>query len=317
MEKIKIGISACLLGQNVRYNGVHKLDRFLAETLGQFVTFIPVCPETECGMGTPREPVCLAGEVHKPRLVTVTTNRDLTEQMLSWGRLKLSKLKTEELFGFIFKSKSPSCALHGVKVYDPTTMKSSNSGTGLFARIIMEHFPELPVEDEEHMHDPVLRENYIERIFVFKRWVTLSAQQKTAGKLVDFHTKHKMLFLAHSPKHYRLMGKLVSQNSCEMDIAEKYSNYRKLMIETLAIKCTVKKHVNVLQHIMGYFKKNISTDQKKELLETIDRYHEDHIPLIVPVTLINHYVRKYSKEYLARQLYLNPHPAELKLRNHV
>lgn len=314
---IRIGISACLLGQKVRYDGGHKLDRFLTETLGQFVEYVPVCPETECGMGVPREPLRLVGDAENPRLLTVKTNQDFTRQMHSWGIEKLRRLESENLCGFIFKSRSPSSGMQRVKVYDPKTLIPSHNGTGIFARMFMAHFPMLPVEDDGRMHDPTLRENFIERVFVFKRWRELPADGNRTGPLVDFHTRHKLLFLSHSPKHYRQMGKLVAMNNIEMNVSEKFSTYQTLMMETLALKATVKKHVNVLQHIMGYFKKQLSAEEKQELLEIIDQYHKEYIPLIVPVTLINHYVKKYRQPYLSGQIYLTPHPIELKLRNHV
>jgi uncharacterized protein YbgA (DUF1722 family) len=202
-----------------------------------------------------------------------------------------------------------------VRVYNEKGMPIKK-GIGLFARILMEHFPLLPVEDEGRLHDPELRENFIERIFTLKRWREVLTEKENRGNVVDFHTKHKLLILSHSPKHYQTMGKLVAKIK-ELPIREFYRQYQTILMEALQLKTTPKKNVNVLQHMMGYFKEQLSPDEKQELLEVIDHYREEYIPFIVPLTLIQHYVRKYDQPYLKGQLYLNPHPLELQLRNHV
>jgi uncharacterized protein YbgA (DUF1722 family) len=189
-------------------------------------------------------------------------------------------------------------------------------GVGMFARIFMEHFPLLPVEDEERLHDPELRENFVQRIFTLKTWREVIEKKESRRDVMDFHTKHKLLILAHSPTHYQTMGKLVAQAK-GFSLKELYQRYRILLMESLELKTTQKKNSNVLHHMMGYFKKQLSPDEKRELLEVIDFYRKGYIPLIVPVTLINHYVRKYDQPYLKQQIYLNPHPLELQLRNHV
>jgi len=313
---IRLGISACLLGQNVRYDGGHQHDRFLTDTLGRYVTWVPVCPEVECGLPVPREAMRLVGTADSPRLVTISTKKDLTGQMHSWARRRVQELENEELCGFVFKSKSPSSGMERVKVYNETSGVPVHNGVGMFARAFMEHFPLLPCEDEGRLHDPVLRENFIERIFVYRRWREATGAGGRAGVLVDFHTRHKLLILSHSITHYRQMGRLVAQGKA-LQTADGRSRYQNLLMEALKLKPTVKKHVNVLQHMMGYFKTVLSADEKKELLEVVEQYRKEYVPLIVPVTLINHYVRKYGEPYLAQQYYLNPHPVELKLRNHV
>jgi len=313
---IRLGISACLLGQNVRYDGGHQHDRFLTDTLGRFVTYVPVCPEVECGLPVPREAMRLVGTADSPRLLTIATKKDLTEQMTSWARKRVEELESEELCGFIFKSKSPSSGMQRVKVYSEQNGIPAHNGVGMFARAFMEHFPLLPCEEEGRLHDPELRENFIERIFVYRRWRETLAIGRPAKAVVDFHTRHKLLILSHSTTHYREMGRLVAQGKA-LNTAEALGHYQTLLMEALALRATVKKHVNVLQHMMGYFKKVLSADEKKELLEIIESYHKEQVPLIVPITLINHYVRKYGEDYLAGQYYLNPHPLELKLRNHV
>jgi uncharacterized protein YbgA (DUF1722 family)/uncharacterized protein YbbK (DUF523 family) len=313
-EKIRIGISTCLLGENVRYDGGHKRDRYVTETLGQFLEFVPVCPEMECGLGVPRESMRLEGDPEAPRLVTNQTKIDHTERMITWARKRVQELEKENLCGFIFKSRSPSSGMERVRVYNDKGIPEKK-GVGMFARIFMEHFPLLPVEEDGRLHDIKLRENFIERIFALKRWRHLLDEKKSRGRLVAFHTQHKLLILSHSQKHSRVLGKLVAEAK---SVSPKllYPQYQTLFMEALMFKATVKKNINVLQHMMGYFKKQLSADEKQELLETLDRYREGFIPLIVPITLIRHYVRKYDQSYLKQQVYLNPHPVELKLRNH-
>jgi uncharacterized protein YbgA (DUF1722 family)/uncharacterized protein YbbK (DUF523 family) len=312
---IRLGISTCLLGENVRYDGGHKLDRFLTDTLGRYVEYVPVCPEVECGFSTPRESFRLVGNPDEPRLVTTRTKKDYTERMLKWARTRVAELERENLCGFIFKSKSPSSGMERVRVYSERGMPVKK-GVGLFARTFMEHFPLIPVEEEGRLHDPRLRENFIERLFVFRRWRELLAQQNARGRLVDFHTNHKLLILSHSPKHNKSMGKLVAEAKGK-PIKEVYETYQELLMDALKLKATVRKNTNVLHHMMGYFKKQLSADEKQELLEIIDRYRLEYVPLIVPITLMNHYVRKYDQPYLKEQFYLQPHPVELQLRNHV
>jgi uncharacterized protein YbgA (DUF1722 family)/uncharacterized protein YbbK (DUF523 family) len=314
MAAIILGISTCLLGERVRWNGGHKLDRFLADTLGQFVRYSPVCPEAECGFGVPREPLRLVGDPHAPRLVTVRTQQDYTERMLRWARRRVRELEREDLSGFIVKGASPSCGMKGVKVYDKQGVPTT-SGVGFFVRVFMEHFPLLPVEDSGRLHDPSLRENFIERVFTMKRWRDFAGRKRSRGALVKFHTEHKLLLLSHSPGHYRRMGSLVAQ-ATTMAISTLYDEYQRLLMEALRLKATPAKHCNCLQHIMGYFKKQLSSDAKQELSEVIEDYREGKVPLIVPITLINHYVRLYDKPYLQQQYYLNPHPLELRLRYH-
>jgi uncharacterized protein YbgA (DUF1722 family)/uncharacterized protein YbbK (DUF523 family) len=311
---IKLGISSCLLGNEVRFDGGHKLDRFLTDTLGRYVTYVPVCPETECGFGIPREPFRLVGDPDTPRLVTVRTRLDQTERMLRWARQRVQKLENEELCGFIFKSGSPSSGMERVKVYDANGVPQK-TGRGLFARAFMEHFPLLPVEEEGRLHDPKLRENFIEAIFTLKRWRESLAEGRTRGNLIGFHTRQKLLLLAHSPKHHRIMGKLVA-DAKSIHPHKLHDEYQTLLLEALQLRTTVKKNINVLQHLMGYFKRQLSGDEKQELLEIIDNYSRGHVPLVVPITLINHYVRKYGESYLEGQYYLHPHPIELHLRNH-
>ena len=314
-KKIKLGISPCLLGENVRFDGGHKLDRFLTDTLGQYVEYVPVCPEVECGLPVPRESMHLEGDPNSPRLVTSRTKQDMTEKMVNWARRRVNELEKEGLMGFIFKSDSPSSGMERVRVYNEKGMPVKK-GVGMFARAFMEHFPLLPVEEEGRLHDPKLRDNFIERIFALARWRDVLAKGMTRGNLVDFHTRHKLLILSHNPKNYQTMGQLVAQAQA-IPLRELYGQYQSVLMEALQLKITPKKNANVLQHMMGYFKDQLSSDEKQELLEIIELYRKEYLPLIVPITLIKHYVRKYDEPYLREQVYLNPHPLELQLRNHV
>jgi uncharacterized protein YbgA (DUF1722 family)/uncharacterized protein YbbK (DUF523 family) len=313
--KIKLGISTCLLGENVRYDGGHKLDHYLKDTLGKHVDWVPVCPEVEYGLPIPREAMRLVGTPDSPRLLTIRSKKDHTEGMLKWAKKRLKELEGEDLCGFIFKSKSPSSGYKGVKVYAESGMPSKK-GTGIFAGAFLTHFPLVPVEDDGRLHDPQLRENFIERVFVFRRWKKFLIERGDRGGLVSFHTEHKLLLMSHSQKHYSILGRNVAEAK-KGKKEEVFTSYISTLMEGLQLIATVKKNTNVLTHTVGYFREDLSADEKAELLEVIENYHRGLIPLVVPVTLINHYVRKYDEPYLKRQHYLNPHPAELMLRNHV
>ncbi|MEW6117742.1 MAG: DUF1722 domain-containing protein [Nitrospirota bacterium] len=313
-DKIRIGVSACLLGRKVRYDAGHKLDRFLTDTLGQYVEWVPVCPEVESGLPVPREAMRLVAYPEGLRLVAKHTGIDHTERMLSWVDKKLKQLERMDLCGFVFKSKSPSSGMTGVKIYTPSGMPN-RKGSGMFAGIFMRRFPLVPVEDEERLHDPALRENFIERLFVLKRWQELRRKGLRINKIIEFHIDHKLLILAHSPKHYQMLGRLVAQ--IKQHKPDQFAlEYITTMMEGLRLIATVKKNTNVLRHILGYLKKQLPVDERQEVLEIIDHYHKGQLPLIVPIVLINHFARKYDVPYLTRQYYLHPHPLELMLRNH-
>jgi len=314
LTPIKIGVSSCLLGNKVRYDGGHSHDRFLTQTLGLFAEYVPICPEVECGMPTPREAVRLVGSPENPRLETQKTTVDKTDQMKTWIKERLKELSKENLCGFIFRSKSPSSGLYRIRVYGDDG-KVRKNGTGLFAKAFTEAFPRIPVEEAGRLNDPKLRENFIENIFSLQRWRQLRDQNMTIGGLVAFHTQNKLLIFSHNQDIYRKMGKLVAQGKND-EFSHLIDTYESLLLKALRLPTTLKKNINVLQHIMGYFKKNLSSDEKQELLTVFDQYRSGYVPLIVPITLINHYVRKYDQPWLKTQTYLNPHPFELKLRNY-
>jgi uncharacterized protein YbgA (DUF1722 family) len=256
----------------------------------------------------------LVGDPDSPRLLTTRTQQDHTDRMAKWAKKRVKELEKEDLCGFIFKSNSPSSGMERVKVYNDSGMPVKK-GVGMFARIFMDHFPLIPTEEEGRLHDLVLRENFIERVFTLKRWRDLLSEKKGMGKIVAFHTHNKLLIRAHSEQHYRTLGKWVAEGK-RIPIEELYTRYSETLMEALKLKSTRRKNANVLQHMMGYFKKRLSSDEKQEMLEIFDQYRLGYIPLIVPVTILKHYVRKYNEPYLAQQTYINPHPISLQLRNH-
>lgn len=312
---LTIGVSACLLGEKVRYDGGHKHDRYITDTLGQFFSFLPVCPEVGCGMSVPREAMRLEGDPTSPRLMTRTSRIDKTGQMREFCHQKVRELESADLCGFIFKKDSPSSGLMRVKIYDANGMPKK-IGRGLFADAFVRHFPIVPVEEAERLNDAAIRENFIERVFSYQRWKNFRSEQPDLGGLVEFHSRHKLLMMAHSPQIYREIGALVAHGK-EMELNQLLQSYEELLMKGLALQATAKKNTNVLMHIMGYFKKELTTSEKEELLETIHQYHDHLVPLVVPLTLLKHYVAKYDQSYLKHQVYLSPHPAELMLRNHV
>ncbi len=314
-ESIKVGASSCLLGNRVRYNGGHKRDPYITGVLANFFQFVPVCPEVECGLPVPRETMHLAGDIESPRLVTTKSNVDYTARMQDYCEEKVGELEKEKLSAFIFKKDSPSSGLHRVKVFG-SSGQAQKKGRGLFAAALVKRFPLLPVEEEGRLHDAKLRENFIERVYCYHRWQTFLENEPDHKKLIQFHTRHKLQVMAHSPKHLSKMGKLVAAGKT-MPRQQLLEQYQALLMEAMALKATIKKNVNVLYHIMGHFKTYLSKDEKAELLEIIERYSCSLVPLVVPLTLVNHYVRKYEVSYLQDQVYLEPHPAELMLRNHV
>lgn len=316
MQKIRLGVSSCLLGEQVRYDGGHKHDRYITDTLGRFFSFIAVCPERDCGMPVPREAMRLVGDVAAPRLVTVKTGRDLTEQMQRFCDEKTEQLADADLCGFIFKKNSPSSGLFRVKVYGDHNGMPVRSGRGLFAAAVTSRFPLLPVEEEGRLYDPVLRENFLERVFCYRRWKDFVQQDGSLGGLVAFHSRHKFLILSHSPQLLRVLGRMVALGH-ELPTSDLLDRYGTTFMQALCLHATPAKQVNTLQHIMGFFKKQLEPWEKEELLTVFDQYRRQLVPLLVPLTLLIHYVRKYRHDYLLQQVYLAPHPHELMLRSHV
>jgi uncharacterized protein YbgA (DUF1722 family)/uncharacterized protein YbbK (DUF523 family) len=314
-KPIRIGISQCLLGEQVRFDGGHKLDRFITKTLGQYFEWVPVCPEVELGLGTPRETLRLIQLEEGIGLVMPKSGRDWTRQMNEYAKTRVAQLAGENLTGYILKSDSPSCGMERVRVYAPSGMPTRN-GVGFFARELLRHFPDLPIEEEGRLSDPRLRENWIQRVFAYHRLRVLWEAKWTIGDLVGFHTAHKLVLLAHSPKAFTDLGRLVA-GSKKMSRQELHQQYQTGFMATLKILATRGRNANVLQHMAGYFKKQLDDESRQELQDHIADYRQGYLPLIVPVTLIKHYVRQFGVSYLAGQVYLNPHPKELALLNHV
>ncbi|MEI8138614.1 MAG: DUF523 and DUF1722 domain-containing protein [bacterium] len=314
LEKIRIGVSACLLGQPVRYDGQHKHDHFITDTLGQYFEFVGVCPEVECGLTVPRESMRLVGNPANPRLMTTRTEIDHTERMLKWAARRVTELEQEGLYGYIFKSRSPSSGMENVKVYTDKGMVGGKSA-GLFAKAFMDHFPTLPCEDEGRLNDPDLRENFIERVFTLWRFRKAVSTAPTLAALMTFHARNKLLIQAHHESLMREMGRELATLKPAQARAHSPIYEAKLM-RALKILATVPKHTNILQHMAGYLRGKADDADRKELADIITQYHKGLLPLIVPVTMLRHYVFKHGIEYLKEQYYLDPHPLELKLRNH-
>ena len=313
--KIRIGISSCLLGEKVRWDGGHKRDRFITDTLGGYFEWVPVCPELEVGMGVPRETVRLTGTPESPRMVGVKSGRDWTAPMRDHCRERLRDLEKMDLSGYILKSDSPSCGMERVRVH-PEKGTATRKGVGTFARALMERFPLLPVEEEGRLCDPGLRENFIERVFAYRRWRDLEASGCRRGDLVAFHTAHKFLVLSHSPRHHQALGRLVA--AAKRHRADRLATlYGGTFMEALRIPATVKGHCNVLQHLAGFLKDRLDAAEKREMGEVLEDYRRGLAPLAVPLTLLKHHVRRHGITFVSDQIYLNPHPKELMLRNHV
>ncbi len=312
---ILVGISSCLLGQEVRWDGGHKHDRFLTGTFGRFVEWVPVCPEVEAGMSIPREPIRLAGDPEAPRLVGTKSGEDHTRAMERFSGPRTAALAKLDLCGYVLKKDSPSCGMARVRVYGKGGM-AKRDGRGLFAAALMRRLPLLPVEEEGRLNDPPLRENFIERIFAYRRLRDLFAGRWTTGRLVAFHTAHKLQLMAHSPAAYRELGRIVAAAKTTPR-AELRETYETTFMNALAKRATPGRNRNVLEHMLGYFRDGLDAPSREEIAGLIRDYHDGIIPLVVPVSLVGHYARKLGVEYLAGQTYLEPHPKELMLRNHV
>jgi uncharacterized protein YbgA (DUF1722 family)/uncharacterized protein YbbK (DUF523 family) len=312
---IRIGVASCLLGHEVRFDGGHKNDGYLTGTLDEYFEWVPVCPEVELGLGTQRETIHLVQIENSVRLRTTKTDIDLTDRMKHYAKRRVAALETENLSGYVLKKNSPSCGMERVKVYHPNG-SPLNRGRGLFAEALIERFPYLPVEEEGRLCDPRLRENWIERVFAYHALKQLWLPRWKIGDVVEFHTRYKLLLLAHSEKEYRELGRLVAAAK-KLPRAELRNQYTAVFMSALNKIATAKKNVNVLQHILGFFKQDLDATSRRELITQIEDYRRGIVPLIVPLTLIRHYVRILNVDYLRDQVYLNPHPKELALRNHV
>lgn len=315
-EEIRIGISSCLLGNAVRYDGGHKEDALVTGALSHFMTFVPVCPEVEVGMSVPRPPIRLVRLGREVRLVDPKHGVDHTDAMKAWSETRLRELERLDLSGYILKKSSPSCGMERVKVHS-SRGPGAPDGVGLFAGALMRRMPLLPIEEEGRLNDPALRESFVERVFAYRRLRALFGKPRwSPGDLVRFHTSEKLLLLAHDPRGYQALGRLVAR-ARGRPRADLESGYGEGFLRALRVPATKGKSCNVLLHMAGYFKDRLAADEKKELQETIADYRAGLVPLVVPLTLLRHHVRKHGALYLEGQTYLEPHPKELMLRNHV
>ncbi len=314
-DRIPVGISSCLLGEEVRYDGGHKRDPYINGTLSRYFDFVPVCPEVAIGLGTPREPVRLVrarGETAIRVVGLRSSDLDVGDELAALGRAKAAELT--DIHGYILKRASPSCGMERVKVYTPEGQPAGANGRGAYATALMESRPELPVEEEGRLGDPVLRENFLERVFVHYRWRTLEEAGLTPSRLMGFHRSHKLLLMAHSPQALQELGRMVAEAG-PAGLAEAAPAYFRKLMAALAVPATRKGHTNVLHHLVGYLKDRIDGPDKAELTGLIESYRTGLVPLVAPLTLLSHHFRRHPHPYVAGQVYLQPHPTELMLRN--
>ena len=312
IEKIPVGISSCLLGERVRYDGGHKGHSYIMGTLGDYFEFRPFCPELAIGLGVPRKPIRLwRNEEKEIRCVAVDdTEADFTGKLARCADAQIDWQR--QLCGYILKKDSPSCGMERVKIWD--NVMPAREGVGVYAGRMMENLPYLPMEEEGRLGDAVLRENFVQRVFVMQRWFRLQAEGLTVAGLTDFHARHKLIIMSHDQILYQRLGQLVATTTRD-NLAENANSYLHRLMQALKTRATRGKHVNVLQHIQGYLKTHLDRDDKQELTQAIDRYRIGQLPLIVPITLLNHYFRKHPNDYIANSWYMQPYPEELSLQN--
>jgi len=311
-ERVRVGVSACLLGNEVRFDGGHKRSRFITDELADYFDFVSYCPEVAIGLGIPRQPIRLVGEPGDPQAVGV---RDpgliVTAPLRAYGQDVAARL--DDLCGFIFKKDSPSCGMERVKLYNDKGMPE-RTATGLFAQEIMAAHPLLPVEEEGRLNDADLRDNFVTRVYVYARWKELLEGAPDKASLIGFHARHKYLVLAHSTVMYRKLGQLLADLN-RQPLEEIRASYIDGLMQALSRPATRKRHTNVLQHLLGYLKNNLDSAHRTDLADTIDAYRRGEYPLVVPLRLLQHHFSIHPHPYINEQVYLNPHPQALKLRN--
>jgi uncharacterized protein YbgA (DUF1722 family)/uncharacterized protein YbbK (DUF523 family) len=314
-QRVRIGISSCLLGEAVRYDGGHKRDSFLTDVFGKYVEWVSVCPEFEIGLGVPRESLRLVDETGSVRLVAPASGADHTQAMKAYARKRLAELQKQNLCGYILKRDSPSCGMERVRVYRDGAVLH-RSGRGLFAENLVKRFPHLPVEEEGRLNDVRIRENFVSQVFAYRRWQVATEDGLTPPTIIRFHAAHKYALMAHGQAGSKRLGAMVAAIR-KPGIREAARSYFEAFFELMQHPPTTRNHTNVLQHMAGHVSGRLDPTDRAELIDLIDRYRRGLVPLIVPVTLIRHYVRKHDVAYLADQVYLNPHPDELMLLNHL
>ena len=311
-QGIRVGISSCVLGERVRFDSGHKKSRFVADELAPYFEFIAVCPEVGMGLPVPRPTIRLISDQERIALVeTKDPSRDHTAGLLAYSEQKIAELQQEQLRGYIVCAKSPTCGMEKVKVYKEHG--AEKEGVGLYTQKLKEAMPWLPIEEDGRLNDPVLRENFITRVFCLHDFYQSMGDKPSAGKVVDFHSRYKLSLMAHHPLSYRELGRLVA-NVSHYDPQEFVREYRLGLMQALSHRASRKNHTNVLMHLQGYFKRSLNPEQKSELAGLIHDYRLGTLPLLAPLTLIKHYLSMYPDAYLSKQRYLDPHPQELKLR---
>ena len=310
--RLTLAISACLLGNEVRYNGGHKKSQLCSQTLARHFDFQPLCPEVGIGLGTPREPIRLVGDPQAPRAVgTVTRERDVSEALIGYAEAMAGRL--DAVSGLIVMQKSPSCGMERVKVYQADGHPAEH-GSGLFTATIARLRPELPIEEDGRLNDPVLRENFIARVYAYGDWQQLCRDGLSRRGIIAFHSRHKYLLMAHNPRKYRELGRLLAGIG-DHDPAEFGPRYFTAMMDALKKCATRGTHANVLQHLSGYLRRALPSEERRDIQQLIEQYRSGTVPLVVPLTMLKYHFRRHPDRYIALQAYLQPHPQELGLRN--
>lgn len=313
-KAIKIGVSSCLLGEQVRFDSGHKKNAFITGLLSDYFEFKPFCPEVAIGLGIPRQPIRLVVSGNSIRCKgTVNEELDVTDKLENIALQQRHWLG--ELSGYIFKKNSPSCGMERVKLFNENGIPSRN-GVGVYARQIIKNFPHLPVEEEGRLEDPHIRENFVRRIYIYARWRSMSQAQITLRQLQNFHAQHKYIFMSHNQQKAKDLGVLLADTNVS-DINVLAEHYLNEMMSLLKIIATKKNHVNTLHHIQGYLKKHLDAADKEELDNMISDYRNGLLPLIVPITLLRHHFRKFPNAYITESFYMKPHPGELMLLNKI
>ncbi|WP_104047267.1 YbgA family protein [Vibrio jasicida] len=311
-SSIKVGISSCVLGERVRFDSGHKISNFVTKELDGYFSFVPVCPEVGVGMSVPRPTIRLVSNEERIALVeTKNPDNDHTDNMLTYSENKVNELQSEQLCGYIVCAKSPTCGMERVKVYSKNN--AAKEGIGLYTRTLMEKMPWLPVEEDGRLNDPVLKENFITRIYCLNDFYESMGGEPTRGKIIAFHSRYKLTLMAHHPESYRSLGRLVA-DVASYEIDDFYNEYRLGLMKALQNRASRKNNTNVLMHLQGYFKRSLTGQEREELATVISDYRTGLLPLLAPLTLIKHYLNTYPDEYLQQQKYLEPYPQEMRLR---
>ena len=332
-KQITLGISSCLLGHKVRYNGGHKRSSFCVNTLARFFHFEPICPELAIGLGIPREPIRLVGKLADSSLsaekssssapgkklnirVVGTDNAelDVTDDLVQYGRQMAGQLS--HICGYILMQKSPSCGMDRVKVYHQNGHPLGESAPGAYAGAFMDSCPLLPVEEEGRLHDPVLRENFFTRVYAYYSWQKMVLAQPSYNALVEFHAMYKYMIMAHYPQGYKRLGQIVARGR-ESSLPALLEEYFEAFMTALKRRANRKSHTNAMMHILGYVKKSVAGKERNQLLTLIEEYRQGMVPLIAPMTMLRHFIENHGSPYIQKQTYLTPHPDQLGLRNQI